>query len=382
MREEERYQRHPRDDRRYENNRIVPQSSPSMEWPPLFETNGAAYVFDARSGLFYEGLSDFFFDPKTKLYFGNKQQLYYMHCPSKQPPFVAVEGDVASAAIITEESEKSQSKLPESHPGLMGLSAGGAAEVTNKNKIAISIGKGKTFKKLAEEKGSEENHPIAAASKEALSVCPDSVIEIVPIQKKRCVADIEKWAKRQEEIRVETLPECSQLPPRESVDSPGMSERQTVQKTADGKPICSLCKRKFASLEKLREHEEVSTLHKQNLLRANEQLSSSVPDTTEYRDRAKERRDLFGVEPPKPKSFAVVPPSCIPEAAPSPHDNLGNSNIGNKLLQKLGWNEGSVLGRNPNNDTGENLKQDWERIEAMANSKIGARHTGKGIGGV
>ena len=241
MREEERYQRHPRDDRRYENNRIVPQSSPSMGWPPLFETNGAAYVFDARSGLFYEGLSDFFFDPKTKLYFGNKQQLYYMHCPSKQPPFVAVEGDVASAAIVTEKSEESHSKLSEANPGMMGLSAGGAAEVTTKNKIAISIGKGKTFKKLAEAKESEENRPIVAASKGAVSVCSDPVIEIVPIQKKRCVADIEKWAKRQEEIRVETLPECSQLPPpSESVDSLGMSERQTVQKTADGKPICSL----------------------------------------------------------------------------------------------------------------------------------------------
>ncbi len=37
------------------------------EWPPHFESSCASYIFDARSGMFYEPASDFFYEPKTKL---------------------------------------------------------------------------------------------------------------------------------------------------------------------------------------------------------------------------------------------------------------------------------------------------------------------------
>lgn len=151
-----------------------------------------------------------------------------------------------------------------------------------------------------------------------------------------------------------------------------------------------LSKRKFASVEKLREHEMVSQLHKQNLLKVNEAVSSSMPEVGGYRDRAKERRAMFGEEHPKPKPTGGLTesPAVLEAAAPSPHENLGDGNIGNKLLQKLGWKEGASLGRHTgtvaakDNTVGENLKQDWERIEAIASSEVKGRQTSMGIGRV
>ena len=63
----------------------------------------------------------------------------------------------------------------------------------------------------------------------------------------------------------------------------------------------------------------------------------------------------------------------------TPDQNLGESNVGNKLLQKLGWKSGASLGRKEDSissntevnsakmmDKLDKLKQDWERIETIA----------------
>jgi len=73
--------------------RVIKKSSLEKtppEWPPCFESNGSAFVFDARSGMFYEAESDFFYDPKSKLYYGNKKQTYFRYDGHTKPPFVEV----------------------------------------------------------------------------------------------------------------------------------------------------------------------------------------------------------------------------------------------------------------------------------------------------
>ena len=69
-----------------------------------------------------------------------------------------------------------------------------------------------------------------------------------------------------------------------------------------------------------------------------------------YRDRAKERRQKYGTpEPPQPRKGRAAA-LAEAEAAPEPYDQptkegIGGDNIGNKLLQKMGWSEGMGLGR-------------------------------------
>jgi len=234
------------------------------------------------------------------------------------------------------------------------------------------------------------------------------------------------------------LPTASLVQKKHKVDMDKWSQRgktpTEVKRTAQGKPICILCKRKFANVKKLRQHEKLSPLHKQNLLKKKLQqlktdqkkslpkIKADTNDTLsmEYRDRAKERRSMYG---PESASLGISPGAlnseavaCTVEMGPSltnarlvtavetitPSQNLGETNIGNQLLQKLGWTKGSSLGRS-NGTTGgmemmdpngknegnkgssttmaaaDKLKQDWERIESLATGG-GGNGNGNGRG--
>uniref|UniRef100_A0A672ZMT5 RNA-binding protein 5-like n=1 Tax=Sphaeramia orbicularis TaxID=375764 RepID=A0A672ZMT5_9TELE len=65
-----------------------------------------------------------------------------------------------------------------------------------------------------------------------------------------------------------------------------------------------------------------------------------------YRDRAAERREKYGVpEPPAPKKKFYQPPTPTVSYEQPTKDGLTSDNIGNKMLQAMGWQEGKGLGR-------------------------------------
>ncbi|EED13698.1 G-patch domain protein, putative [Talaromyces stipitatus ATCC 10500] len=112
---------------------------------------------------------------------------------------------------------------------------------------------------------------------------------------------------------------------------------------------CYLCMRQFKSSAEVNRHERLSQLHRDNLnkeelvTKALAKLEKHKDDqpTTEYRDRAKERRQAFGstrqtqakVKPAAPAKRDDEEPAVVP--APSK---------GAALLSKMGWSEGSGLG--------------------------------------
>lgn len=118
------------------------------------------------------------------------------------------------------------------------------------------------------------------------------------------------------------------------------------------KLICNLCKRQLNSTEALTKHAQLSALHKQNLeARSKKKKSDSQNEKIVYRDRAKERRMKYGdPDEPQPsklkekylKSREMVE---VPVAAASVAEPIGVENVGNRLLQKMGWTEGQGLGR-------------------------------------
>ena len=143
-------------------------------------------------------------------------------------------------------------------------------------------------------------------------------------------------------------------------------------------------------MEKLKQHEQFSALHKQNLVKKRklEELNSSK--AAEYRDRAKERRFMYDADsnvaaPAIDPSIADMGPSLdrarvvTTTETVAPDQSLGESNVGNQLLQKLGWKSGGSLGRRGEEKDNEfkaastemknNLKQDWERIEQLSRKK-------------
>ena len=101
-------------------------------------------------------------------------------------------------------------------------------------------------------------------------------------------------------------------------------------------------------------HNQVSDLHKQNLeaLRNKGSSSSSQASSSlQYRDRAKERRLKYG-EDDAPKAnrlkeryLQAMEQVDTHSTKVSKEKSIDSSNIGNKMLQKMGWKEGLGLGR-------------------------------------
>ncbi|XP_026844884.1 RNA-binding protein 5-B-like isoform X1 [Drosophila persimilis] len=128
------------------------------------------------------------------------------------------------------------------------------------------------------------------------------------------------------------------------------------------KLTCLLCKRAFQSLEILQKHLKMSNLHKENLAKLNQGSGASAdadpdPDSDaglSYRDRAKERRLKYGESDPPPpnrsrerfeqeiKTLQTRQKNNASAASALP---ISSNNVGNRLMQKMGWTEGQGLGR-------------------------------------
>ncbi|KZV80735.1 hypothetical protein EXIGLDRAFT_845302 [Exidia glandulosa HHB12029] len=128
---------------------------------------------------------------------------------------------------------------------------------------------------------------------------------------------------------------------------------------------CFLCSRALKTLDQLKRHNTESDLHKKNLKDSSlrdvargkadaARAKRAGEQTTKYRDRALERRAIYG-QPDVPaadkaagsaasKKRADGPPPLPspppPPLAPAKDEN----NIGNKLLKMMGWSEGTGLG--------------------------------------
>ncbi|XP_039949404.1 RNA-binding protein 5-A-like [Bactrocera tryoni] len=123
------------------------------------------------------------------------------------------------------------------------------------------------------------------------------------------------------------------------------------------KLTCLLCKRAFQSLEILQKHLKMSNLHKENLQKFNLARGSNAAGESmgnaglsNYRDRAKERRQKYGESDPpvanrSRERFEMEMKSISTRQAEAPPMPIGSNNVGNRLLQKMGWSEGQGLGR-------------------------------------
>ncbi|KAF9216943.1 hypothetical protein BGZ59_007213 [Podila verticillata] len=150
---------------------------------------------------------------------------------------------------------------------------------------------------------------------------------------------------------------------------------------------CLLCQRRLKTIQDLRKHQSLSDLHKKNLQdpvavsnalkksRGGTESSSTssspakgapAPEKSEeepkYRDRAAERRQIFGqpdFPSPSPSqnrhlggghqgrggssSYGRYEDTIIPEQPTK--DGIKEDNIGNRLLKSMGWKEGQGLGK-------------------------------------
>jgi hypothetical protein len=171
----------------------------------------------------------------------------------------------------------------------------------------------------------------------------------LPPAQRQHAADIATWTSRQAEKAAS------------SNQASSSSSSAAEQQKKDRGPACYLCRRKFPSEEILAKHIEQSTLHAENV--AKEKASNP-----QYRDRIKERKEVYGEvleDAPKFGASPSQPPQrqrqgiVVTEA----RDKLGTEqNLGTQMLLKMGWREGD----SKESDHLQRLRKDFDRIDNLA----------------
>lgn len=373
-RDEDRHHRH---GKRMRMSESEDYSNRRPRFPAPFEFSQADYILDPATGYFYEEWSDFFHDPKSKLYFHNRSKRYYSF-------------DIDDDRYINVEDEYGKLKMK--------VSQGEDSEVAKGNELIVQALQGsqktdipsgqkkisiKIKQKPKKSKKSEKKESNSGNKKEVHAHVKKAQQE--PTHKQRLHHDnMEKWSKivKEDAAEDEASPQdtkCFALP----IDHSALAnpiQAGKIKRTKSGKPVCLLCMRKFASVEKLEQHVLLSEYHKYNLSEMN--INSNGKHANEYVDRAQNRRTMYEKEQ---QAVPLMDASEVKEImAPSletsrdilstqtvrPDDTLGSTNIGSQMLQKLGWKEGQSLGKFSDVDDGKslnsNLKNDWKKIESMA----------------
>ncbi|KAF7243860.1 RNA-binding protein 10 [Varanus komodoensis] len=313
----------------------------------------STYQYDESSGYYYDPLTGLYYDPNSQYYY-NAQTQQYLYWEGERRTYVPA-SDPAS------DSHKDGS----SSGGSTGKE-GKEKKEKHKTKTAQQIAKDmeRWARSLNKQKENFKNsfQPVSSIREDERRESATADAGYAILEKKGALAE-----RQHSGMDLSKFAGDDRLsPPRGLVAAySGESDSEEEQeKAADReekltdwhKLACLLCRRQFPSKEALIRHQQLSGLHKQNLeihRRAHlseqelEALEKNDIEHMKYRDRAAERREKYGVpEPPEPKKrkYSAVTPATVDFEQPT-RDGLGSDNIGSRMLQAMGWKEGSGLGR-------------------------------------
>ncbi|XP_052414529.1 RNA-binding protein 5-B [Carassius gibelio] len=305
----------------------------------------SSYQYDESSGYYYDPSTGLYYDPNTHYYYNSQTQQYLYWDGEKQAYVPAVDANNAaqSAAASTSTSQK-ESKEKKEKP----KSKTAQQIAKDMERWAKSMNKQKENFKGSFQPISQEERKEAAAADAGFTLFEKKTGAL-----ERLVTEASKAT--EEEItssKVGLVAAYSgDSEPEEVTEAEDREDKLTDWK----KMACLLCRRQFPNKEALIRHQQLSDLHKQNLeVFRRSKLSEAELEELErketemkYRDRAAERREKYGIpEPPVPKKRKFTQPTPVVNYEQPTKDGLNSDNIGNKMLQAMGWKEGKGLGRN------------------------------------
>ncbi|XP_075430244.1 RNA-binding protein 5 isoform X2 [Ascaphus truei] len=338
-----------------------PSSSTEDLPPPNAIVPGNKYSVPDTSTYQYDESSGYYYDPQTGLYYDSNSQYYYN---SLTQQYLYWDGEKETYLPAAEGAAQSGTQPSGAmNPGL-GSKEGKERKEKPKSKTAQQIAKDmeRWAKSLNKQKENFKNsfQPLSARDEERKeSAAADAGFAL--FEKKGALLERQLFPEMMMMMNgEEEKPPKRALVAAYSGDSDNEEEPERLlagideDKLTDFKKMaCLLCRRQFPNRDALTRHQQLSDLHKQNLdVYRRSRLSEQDLDALEqrereskYRDRAAERREKYGIpEPPEPKRKKQFDPTVVNYEQPT-KDGLDNSNIGNKMLQAMGWKEGSGLGR-------------------------------------
>ncbi|XP_032892967.1 RNA-binding protein 5 isoform X1 [Amblyraja radiata] len=313
------------------------------------------FQYDDSSGFYYDQQSGLYYDPNSQYYYNAQTQQYLYWDGEKQKYLPASEftAQQNSAANASNKDGKEKKEKPKSKTAQqIAKDMERWAKSLNKQKENVKT----SFQPIGTQREDEKKESAAADAGFAL-------FEKKAMSAERSPTRIE-MLKRSTDEEDYTLKRKASPPQGLVAAYSGESDTEEEQeKTEDGeekltdwkKMACLLCRRQFPSKETLIRHQQLSELHKQNLeihRRAKmSEMDLEALEKTEremkYRDRAAERREKYGIpEPPEPKRKKFFAPLVVSDFEQPTKDGIGSDNIGSRMLQAMGWKEGSGLGRN------------------------------------
>jgi len=286
----------------------------------------STYQYDETSGYYYDPISTLYYDANSQYYFNSKTSKFCYWDAQYETFLPAPEGD-----------EKTDDK-----------------KTASKDKVKTAKRIQKDMEKWAKtlNQRKDQSKASSVASPENTSTTSQKGAEDIAYS----------ILQRKEEKPDSGLPGLAGYGSEEEDEEQNSSSSSLAElKLTDwDKLACLLCKRQFQSKEKLSKHNTLSDLHKQNIQEWRKQNAgdgsgsrSQEGNSFQYRDRAKERRNKFGDDDkPVPNKFKekylkaldeVTVTGGASEAANMP--KIGEDNVGNRMLQKMGWKDGLGLGK-------------------------------------
>uniref|UniRef100_A0A8B9PB43 RNA binding motif protein 5 n=1 Tax=Apteryx owenii TaxID=8824 RepID=A0A8B9PB43_APTOW len=305
----------------------------------------STYQYDESSGYYYDPITGLYYDPNSQYYYNALTQQYLYWDGEKETYMPAAEGITYQQTATTTATKEVKEKKEKP-----------------KSKTAQQIAKDmeRWAKSLNKQKENFKNsfQPLSTREEERKeSAAADAGFAL--FEKKGALSERQQILPEVIKNGEDENPLKRGLVAAYSGDSDNdedLLERMEneEEKLTDWKKMaCLLCRRQFPNKDALIRHQQLSDLHKQNMdIYRRSKLSEQELEALElreremkYRDRAAERREKYGIpEPPEPKRKKVYDAGTVNYEQPT-KDGLDNSNIGNKMLQAMGWREGSGLGR-------------------------------------
>lgn len=340
----------------------------------------STYQYDKTSGYYYDPYTTLYYDANTQYYY-NSKMAKFLYWDSTRNTFLPAP-TATSAGLMAHGVEPANNLDPKDDDKKI-------KDKTNekdKVKVAKRIAKDmeKWAKTLNHKKEVAKQNLVAAASANTASFKAQGAADIgfavlerkdVTVPNGMSVASSSPDLTQQPDSLVAAYGAGSESDeePEETIEG---EEKQHVDWA---KLACLLCKRQFPSKDILVKHQQMSDLHKQNLNKWYQSRGLDPDDvqkrSLQYRDRAKERRLKYG-EPDKPQpnrlkeSYLKSKEASISYEEPTKM-GIGSDNLGNKLLQKMGWQEGMGLGKK---NQGRTTIIEAERRSASAG--LGTKSTG------
>ncbi|XP_026162970.1 RNA-binding protein 5 isoform X3 [Mastacembelus armatus] len=320
----------------------------------------STYQYDESSGYYYDPQTGLYYDPNTHYYY-NSQTQQYLYWDSEKQTYVPASTDTNAGQndITNNGSATTGSKEPKEGKEKKEKPKSKTAQQIAKDmeRWAKSLNKQKENFKSSFQPITQEERKEAAAADAGYTLFEKKTVGL-----DRLIPELPRGSEEEPPTSLFNPSKCGLVAaysgdsdPEEVGAEPDGGEGGQDKLTDWKKLACLLCRRQFPNKEGLLRHQQLSDLHKKNLevLRRSKMSEAELEELErketemKYRDRAAERREKYGIpEPPVPKKKKFSQPAPVVNYEQPTKDGLTSDNIGNKMLQAMGWKEGKGLGRN------------------------------------